>query len=58
LGGASRSGTDGTFAPIKNTAVFGDDTGLKALTVNHNSDTVSVDTVNIKQGNSIRLIHN
>jgi hypothetical protein len=58
LGGASRSGTDGTFATIKETAVFGDDTGLKALTVNHNSDTVSVDTVDIRQGNSIRLIKN
>jgi hypothetical protein len=58
LGGASRSGTDGTFATIKNTAVFGDDTGLKALTVNHDSNTVSVDTVDIRQGNSIRLIAN
>ena len=54
LGGAMRN-ADGTFATLKDSATFWAGDTTEALTIAHNSDTVTVAASDLKAGHSIRL---
>lgn len=54
LGGAMRN-ADGSFATLKNSATFWACDAIEAMTIQHDSDTVTVAATDLKAGHSIRL---
>ena len=54
LGGAMRN-ADGTFSTLKNSATFWAGDATEAMTIQHDSDTVTVAATDLKAGHSIRL---